>query len=63
MKVIKLTKLEAEALLDTSGQMADDMDYYSYMGKAEHKKYITAYNSAREKLRQVAFPNPKTTEQ
>jgi hypothetical protein len=48
---LELTKLEIQALLETAGQMRDDIDdYYSFMAKKEKKDFINAYNTSIQKL-------------
>ena len=51
MKTVKLTNLEIKALLSMSGNMEDEIeDYFSYMPKAELKRFVSAYYSAKAKL-------------
>lgn len=47
---VALTKDELEALHSTASQMRDNMDYYNYMQKKEHKRFCEAYTKAMQKL-------------
>lgn len=47
---INLTRLEIEILLNTAGQMADNMDYFNFQPKALFKKHKQAYKSGMDKL-------------
>jgi hypothetical protein len=54
---IRLTKLEAEALRDAAGNMADDFkDYFSY--RKDIEKFYAAYHSGMDKL--LAIKNRKS---
>lgn len=60
MITVKLTKLEAEVLLSTAGQMKDDFeDYYSFMSKAKLRKYSNAFDSGLGKLSAVFHTSKK----
>ncbi len=60
---INLTKLEADALWDTSGQMEDDFtDYYSFMGTKKMHKFHEAFCSARLKLASITQSKKMTNE-
>jgi hypothetical protein len=54
----RLTKLEAEALRDAAGNMADDFrDYFSY--RKDIKKYYAAYLRGMEKLAEIQHRQSK----
>jgi len=57
---INLTKLEADALWSTAGQMTDEMDYYNFMPRAKFKKFCAAYESGMEKLKEIIDHKPNT---
>ena len=50
---MRLTKLELEAIIDTAENMRDDLEsYYSFIPEKDRKKFIKAYETGLDKMKQ-----------